>query len=286
MSLNLGDLVHEDSKSSRWRQSITWSAVVVLGLLVYEFTTQPILGVIVICSKFGWNDFLIAYLLQRVDPNRGRSRAVFWFCLASGVLKVVFASMFLFMGLFLILGAPLGPGAFQAMLLRGISAFSVFLLGYLLITITVLRGAYYAEQTQTKVWLTTYWLLENSRNRHGSKTKQENLVDGLLALGMIPAWVLGFSLFPGLGSILEPQGLLLIIFIGFGLLWSGLLFLFLCKTFLRIKRRIVATNPYECWGCDALGQAMIAKISNGNRVRLLVQINRVQTQSDAEQSKP
>ena len=280
MTKNSDQPFHVDTWPSRWRQSITWSAVVVLGLLVYEFTTQPILGVIVICSKFGWNDFLIAYLLQRVDPNRARSRAVFWFCLASGLLRVIFASIILAIALFLMLGAPFGPGAFQAMVLRVISAFGVVFVGYLLITGTVFRGVICAGQSQIKIWLPSF------RTLGGSKMHLENLVDSLLVLGFIPLYLLGFAIFPLLGSFFEPQGLLLIPFIGLGLLWCGLLFILFCMIFLRVKRRISASNPYECWECDALGKAMIAKIPNGKRVHLLIQINRALSYSDAERSKP
>ena len=75
--------------TGRWRSSLTWSALITIGILIYELTTQPILGVIVVCSKFGWNDFLIAYLLPRVDPNRPRSRTVFWFYVAAGLGEIL-----------------------------------------------------------------------------------------------------------------------------------------------------------------------------------------------------
>src|SRR5437867_4304931 len=138
-----------------WSGSITWCALIIIGLVIYEFTTQPILGVIVVCSKFGWNDFLLAYLVKRVDTSRGRAQAVPWFCLAFGLLKVVNASLFLAMGLTFMLGAPFGPAGFQAILLRWISAWAVAGIGYLLITTVILGGAYYARQSQIKVWLTS-----------------------------------------------------------------------------------------------------------------------------------
>jgi hypothetical protein len=157
MSPESDDLNHEETVTSTWRQSITWCGLFVLAMLVYEFTTQPILGVIVICSKFGWNDFLIAYFLPRIDSDRSRSRAVFWFCLASGLMRVSIASTFLAIALCFLgtLFDLVGPGGFQAMLPRMIAAVGVLFLAHLLITATVFRGACCARQSQMKVWITS-----------------------------------------------------------------------------------------------------------------------------------
>jgi hypothetical protein len=49
---------------SRWHTPLTWSALAALGLLVYELTAQPALGVSVLCLKFGWNDWRTALWLR------------------------------------------------------------------------------------------------------------------------------------------------------------------------------------------------------------------------------
>jgi hypothetical protein len=139
-------------ETSRWRDSLTWSALIIIGFLIYELTTQPILGVIVACSKFAWNDFLIAFLLRSVDHNPRRRRALFWVFVAGGLSNVTYVSVSLVLIIFLIM-VPFGPAGFQGALVRAISAFAVLFLCYFLITLAVSRGVYLAAKSQTKVWL-------------------------------------------------------------------------------------------------------------------------------------
>src|SRR5260370_16185116 len=147
MTSKFDSFAQAQSETRKWRESLTWSALIIIGILIYEFMTQPILGVIVVCSKFGWNDFLIAYLLRKVDSNQTRGRSVSWFCTAAGLLNVVYASMFLAIGLSLTLG-PLGPAGFRAMLVRVTAAFGTLFFCYLLITLAVFRGVYLAARSQ------------------------------------------------------------------------------------------------------------------------------------------
>src|SRR5579883_1732807 len=82
--------VKEDDpdRTDGWRPHLTWSALFLLGLLLYELTSQPGLAAAVTCVKFGWSDFQVARWLRRVDPDRGRGRTCFWFYLAFGLWKV------------------------------------------------------------------------------------------------------------------------------------------------------------------------------------------------------
>jgi hypothetical protein len=271
---NFGKSSLSELQTSKWKKPITWSALIITGLLVYEFTTQPILGVIVICSKFGWNDFIMAYLLRRVDSNTTRARVVSWFCLASGLAKVVLASTFLAVGIYLTLGAPLGQAAFQAQLTRLISAFGTVFLGYLLITVTVFRGVTCAKKFHTKIWLTSYLPLTNPGIR-----RSENLLDFLLVFALLPLGLLGFEVFPTLGILLEPQGLLLIPFLSLWLFWCGLIFFLLWKVYVAVKKYFHAANPFECWECDSLGKVMIARMTSARRVSLLMQMSEGLAQS-------
>ena len=271
MTTEFDDLINEETVTSTWRQSLTWCSLFVLAMLVYEFTTQPILGVIVICSKFGWNEFLMAYFLPRTDPNRSRSRALFWFCLAYGLLRVSFASTFLAIVL-CFLGTLFGPGGFQAMLLRVIAAVGVFLVGCLLITAAVFRGACCARQSQIKVWITSDLPVGH---------RLENLIDLLVESALFPIALLGLLLIPIVAVILGAQGLLRVAFITGQGLWGLFVYSLLRKLFLRIKKRISAADPLECWECDPLSKVMIAKIPSGRRVRLLIQLNQALAQTEA-----
>src|SRR5712692_1282496 len=186
-------------QTSKWKVRLTWSALIILGILIYELTTQPILGVIVVCSKFGWNDLLIAYLLRKVDPNQARSRAVSWFCIAAGLGNMMFASTFLGVILFLLMGL-VGPGGFQAVVAPGISAFGMVFLCHLLITLANSRGVYLATQSQTKVWLMVpSWSVRG---------KEENLAGVMVKLGYLPLCFLSLLVILLCGGLLNPQGIL------------------------------------------------------------------------------
>src|SRR5215475_3477379 len=80
-----------------WRLSVSWYALLLLGWLLYEATSQPELAAAVTCAKFGWSDWRAAWWLRRVDPDWRRGRTCFWFYLAYGLWKVaVMASVVMF----------------------------------------------------------------------------------------------------------------------------------------------------------------------------------------------
>src|SRR6266536_3189489 len=76
---------------------VSWYALLLLGWLLYEATSQPELAAAVTCAKFGWSDWRAAWWLRRVDPDWRRGRTCFWFYLAYGLWKVaVMASVVMF----------------------------------------------------------------------------------------------------------------------------------------------------------------------------------------------
>src|SRR5947209_8481201 len=77
-----------DRAGGGWRPRLTWPALLLAGWFLYEATAQPGLAAAVTCAKFGWADFRAARWLLRVDPDRRRGRACFWFYLAFGLWKV------------------------------------------------------------------------------------------------------------------------------------------------------------------------------------------------------
>jgi hypothetical protein len=71
----------------RWHGAITWASLAAAGLILYELTNEPAVGVATLCLKFGWEDFKTGYWLRRVDPGPARGRACWWMFVASGLWK-------------------------------------------------------------------------------------------------------------------------------------------------------------------------------------------------------
>jgi hypothetical protein len=67
---------------------LSWTTVIVLGWLLYELTSQPALAAGVACAKFGWSDLKVAFWLRRVDPDRQRGIACFWWYITFALWKV------------------------------------------------------------------------------------------------------------------------------------------------------------------------------------------------------
>jgi hypothetical protein len=74
--------------SSRWHGTVTWSSLLLAGLVLYEATNQPAVAVATFCSKFGWADFRTAQWLYRYDPRKERGRACWWLYVAWGLWKI------------------------------------------------------------------------------------------------------------------------------------------------------------------------------------------------------
>src|SRR6266566_1511806 len=78
---------NERRSARRWRGAFTWTGLLVVGWALYELTTQPALGAVAVCLKFGWEDFRTARWLRRRDPDRRRGRACFWLYVGNGLWK-------------------------------------------------------------------------------------------------------------------------------------------------------------------------------------------------------
>jgi hypothetical protein len=72
---------------NRWDSVFSWTGLLLVGLLVYEATSQATLGVSVLCCKIGWEDFSTAIWLRRKDPVPARGKMEFWIFVAAGLLK-------------------------------------------------------------------------------------------------------------------------------------------------------------------------------------------------------
>jgi len=117
----------------------SWLALVLIGCAIYELTQSPALGSVLVCLKFGWEDFLTARWLWRRDGDRLRRVSLFWLYLAWGLWKTAIVA-FLMSVAFALVARQAGPpaglpeallafaGTFcLALLTAGLSALMTFL---------------------------------------------------------------------------------------------------------------------------------------------------------------
>jgi hypothetical protein len=92
-----------------WAPHLSWTTLVLLGWLLYELTSQPGLAAAVACAKFGWADFRAALWLRRVDPDRRRGTACFWWYITFALWKVAVMSVLVIFLIGFISGVRAGP---------------------------------------------------------------------------------------------------------------------------------------------------------------------------------
>jgi hypothetical protein len=148
----------EDRLAKPWQRHLTLPGLLALGWLVFEATSQPALGVVIVCVKFGWNDLLTAYWLRMRDPEPERGWACFWLYLTSAFWKMGVGAFVLCFVLGMIqLGVEMNnPGA-QGGFKEAIAVINqtalVVVLGFAFATVLALCTLWQAWQTGFKLWL-------------------------------------------------------------------------------------------------------------------------------------
>jgi hypothetical protein len=278
------DSLEFDPQESQWRyrwwkSSLVWSTLIVTAFLVYEITARPIWGVVILCSKFGWGDFLTAFWLRRVDRNRPRAKAFFWFLSAIGLFHIANAgAMFslLFCVIFVVSKAQnravLFPGEIY-------TAFGAYCLGILLSVLAVFLGFWHAIRSRLRVWLPYPAYVPK-------EPEKENMAEFVLQ-GLVV--VIGFACFVLIcftGYVIDPQGtdfigplvfLVLIVLVVVGLI----------RLFKFLKNRFIAQTPGQCWDADVVGGVMLSQLPNGRKWRILAAThNNSKSEADTQLTGP
>jgi len=248
------------ARSGIWRRRLGTFALVLLGLVVFEVTASPSLGVAIACLKFGWDDARDGAWLRLVDPNRQRGRACSWIYLGVGFYK---ASLIAFLGAVVMaifafyFGTRLGwPRHLLAAQLFG--ALAVGLLGVTLATLASLVAIFIAWRGRVKLWVGPEARRARDRGEwppraeHGGIARR-NRIGSLPLLAITNGAVFGFSV--AVGSILaafpilrqalrqpEPTSALVIIFVV-----SIAFAIFLLTLRDLLQTRVIASRPEECW---------------------------------------
>lgn len=241
-----------DARSAE-RMRFLWFLLLGAGLLVFELTAQPALGITVACAKFGVEDFLTALWLRRTDPNRCRGNACYWFYMANGlwrVTKYAFLGIVLFVVIHDLLPRPQGR---QQVLMEFLATWLVFLSAWGLSAAATFVGVCLARRDGLRIWLDA--TLHQSR-RFGiwpPRPTETNNVDGLLCIAVVMALALiGTALCILIGFALaavqpppKPNTIMIVIILG-GLAIGGI-GAYLVTTIFSLEQTIVARSPRECW---------------------------------------
>ncbi len=147
----------QENAPPKWESPLTWSTLIVAGWALYELTTQPILASLVICLKFGWEDFRTAAWLRRVDPYRPRAKACCALYIASGLWKTAITATIMFFALALVSApgraGPPGAGENRDVPPTFIGSVLAALIGYALLALTTCCALWLSLKHGIKLWL-------------------------------------------------------------------------------------------------------------------------------------
>ncbi len=242
----------DEAPTRPWHIHISWYAVILAGVLLYEMTAQPGLAAAVTCSKFGWRDWRVALWLRRVDPDWKRGRTCFWFYLSFGLWKVALLATLMMMLLLLAMspgcrvlpgGNKLSPAIVGVLTAAGLGFGCSFLLTYL--------GMALALRHRVKVWLGLAPVLARQQRYWPPEGGQHNAAPFVIITTLIlTLWLALVGM-----ALLAAQ---------FGRARGGVVGL-IALTFLALaspatlivlkylEGRIFARSPAECWPADDVG---------------------------------
>jgi hypothetical protein len=253
----MGDTFPEtdETPAKPWHGAIAWTGLLAAGLILYEFTNQPAVGMAALCFKFGWQDFRTARWLRRFDRNSARGSACWWLYVAWGLWKigiVAFLVNALIIGgiPFLIMlpvirnrpGPP--PQLTQSMLGAGL----MLLTGMGLSALATVWSMVRASRNDLKLWLHgsvrsarkhAYWPPYEDERMQGNMIGVLQLT-GFLSLLVIVLPLAGYLMhLVGIGGNFGwAPGCILIGVWPAGWIWT------------RMSHRVTARSPAECWPPD------------------------------------
>lgn len=229
-----------------WNRALVWSTLGLFGWLAFELTAQPAIVAAILCTRFGWDDFLTAVWLRRNDPLKGRARACAWFCLASGVMKMVLSAFGLAMIISTVMAIMEGgkprqnprppfPEAFWGPLI-------VMTAGTPVLALLAFIGCVSARMNKVRVWIDAPLTRARQSNiwppdfRDFTRPSTQNIARGpwlaMVAVAMVAAVVFASLIFALSSSIVLAMLALVGMVVGIG--W--------------LSRGVFAAHPGECWG--------------------------------------
>jgi hypothetical protein len=263
--------MNESGADVRWRIPLTWPVLLGVAWLVYEFTARPALGVLVLSLKFGWEDFLTAYWLRRIDPDAGRGKTCFLAYTAHGLFRAGLVACFLTGILEISMfprelqrpGKPLPNEVVTPIVVALVTTGSTLLLAGLVGGLTL----FYAMRYQVKVWVHSSSLRRARQTSDWSAVlrvpRRKNVAQAIFTIGLfLVGFPIGFSIWPLTGYFVAcifeiEQGLAMFLSI-FPLLFIVPLACWpLLRRVIDGVKNATARSPEECWAQRAASSASI-----------------------------
>ena len=237
----------------RWDFLFSWTGLFLVGWVLYELTSQAVLGVTIFCCKLGWEDFRTGIWLRQKDPVAARGKMELWIFIASGLWRTAI-SAFVIMMVLAVFAARMRMPPPNELEEAGLTA----AIGFTVSILTTMRALGLAMWHGRKLWLhpsihgartDNRWPPIPTTSNGGRRdlfgmNKAGTLIIFSITAVTFPLAVMGIFFTPFLEA--ETRIILFTLFMFFGypiiVLWM--------RDYQR--RHLLAQYPEECWGGDAI----------------------------------
>jgi hypothetical protein len=221
---------------------LAWPLVLVAGFLLFEFTADPALGILMGCLKFGWDELRFSRRLRREDPESVRGRVCARFYEAFALWRVSLVALGVMFLAILVHGAlhdrarPPGQPAPEEPPREFITASLILVVGFGAAALSSMLAVIAALRHRVKVWV------GYRHNRIKPILLSVILFWGvpLLLVAFFTPLMIAAAPAPGKPAV----GLLIgVMFVVFYVIFPVGLLLFVGW----VESRIAAHSPVECW---------------------------------------
>ena len=222
-----------------WNWHMPWWLLAALAFALIELKAKPAVGVMILCLRFGFNDWRTAGWLCRTDPQPQRARTIWWFLVGSGLLRIFVISVLVYPLLCAICaGFGFKPTRHEVRV-----SISFGLIGILLSLVVTHIGALLANRRGVKVWINRQLHVSRDRNEWPPCLNLPNQLKSIIGASSLPAIAASmFGLLILIGGTIAQQ--LPVAMIGSVVTAVSAIILINHQMLLR---RITARTPDECW---------------------------------------
>jgi len=200
--------------------------ILLIGLIIFEATSEPGFAAMSLCLKFGWEDFRTAFWLIRTDPSRKRGRACWWLYIASGLWKVGVSSFAMFVVIIFLEGffqQGQGKGMFHLVAAVCLSLFFAFVLS----AIATWIALFSCWWNDVPLWLNGSVRIARRHAEWPPLYGSQNRISVLIATNLLFVFPIFLPLLPAL------------------LIWLHSMH----------RRQLFAKHPADCWGVEPLPES-------------------------------